>query len=171
MSPSHILPTVHCDSDGTKSITKNALDTVRTAVAVPESELKRWRRIFDANAKDIKGEKQVYSLVIIFFANVFFFFRFLDSESFVNAIAPKNDPTKIAREQFAVLFRIADTSRRGLVSWEDFTVFETLLKRPDADYWMAFQYFDVSVYYPTSLSSPSLMFLQRPFRKYRLQRI
>jgi solute carrier family 25 aspartate/glutamate transporter 12/13 len=30
-----------------------------------------------------------------------------------------------------------------LVSWDDFTVFETLLKRPDADYWMAFQYFDV----------------------------
>lgn len=31
------------------------------------------------------------------------------------------------------------------MSWEDFTVFETLLKRPDADYWMAFQYFDVCV--------------------------
>lgn len=69
--------------------------------------------------------------------------RFLDPESFVNAIAPKNDVTKIVREQFAILFRIADTSRRGLVSWEDFTVFETLLKRPDAEYWMAFQYFDV----------------------------
>jgi hypothetical protein len=40
---------------------------------------------------------------------------------------------------------VADTSRRGLVSWEDFTVFETVLKRPDADYWMAFQYFDVYV--------------------------
>lgn len=74
--------------------------------------------------------------------------RFLDPESFVNAIAPKGDLAKIGRGQFAILFRIADTSRRGLVSWEDFTVFETLLKRPDADYWMAFQYFDVYVICP-----------------------
>jgi solute carrier family 25 aspartate/glutamate transporter 12/13 len=74
--------------------------------------------------------------------------RYLDTESFVNAIAPKGDLTRIGRSQFAILFRIADTSRRGLVSWEDFTVFETLLKRPDADYWMAFQYFDVCVLPP-----------------------
>lgn len=71
------------------------------------------------------------------------YYRFLDPESFVNAIAPKGDLTKIDRAQFSILFRVADTSRRGLVSWEDFTVFETLLKRPDADYWIAFQYFDV----------------------------
>lgn len=63
----------------------------------------------------------------------------------MNAIAPKGDLSKIGRAQFGILFRIADTSRRGLVSWEDFIVFETLLKRPDADYWMAFQYFDVYV--------------------------
>ena len=68
---------------------------------------------------------------------------FLDPDSFVNAIAPKEDLSKIGRAQFAILFRIADASRRGLVSWTDFTVFQTLLKRPDADYWMAFQYFDV----------------------------
>lgn len=73
------------------------------------------------------------------------FTRYLDQESFVNAIAPKGDLTKIGRAQFAVLFRVADTSRRGLVSWEDFVVFETVLKRPDADYWMAFQYFDTCV--------------------------
>ena len=52
-------------------------------------------------------------------------------------------PFSLYRSQFALLFRVADTSKRGLVSWEDFIVFETLLKRPDADYWMAFQYFDV----------------------------
>ncbi|KAF9015681.1 mitochondrial carrier domain-containing protein [Cyathus striatus] len=121
-----ILPTVHCDTNPEQpSVAASALKTVRTAVAVPESELKRWRRTFDANAKVINGEK------------------FLDPESFVNAIAPKEDLTKIGRAQFAILFRVADASRRGLVSWDDFTVFETLLKRPDADYWMAFQYFDV----------------------------
>ncbi|KAJ3573542.1 hypothetical protein NP233_g2362 [Leucocoprinus birnbaumii] len=121
-SSSPIVPTIHADADSKLS---SALRSVRTAVAVPESELKRWRRTFEANAKVVNGEK------------------FLDPESFVNAIAPKGDLTKIDRAQFSVLFRVADTSRRGLVSWEDFTVFETLLKRPDADYWIAFQFFDV----------------------------
>ncbi|KAJ6503253.1 mitochondrial carrier domain-containing protein [Mycena vitilis] len=121
---SRILPTIHGDSDSKSPLT-SALKTVRTVVAVPESELKRWRRIFDANAKVVNGEK------------------YLDPESFVNAISPSGDLSRIGRAQFAILFRVADTSRRGLVSWEDFTVFETVLKRPDADYWMAFQYFDV----------------------------
>ncbi|THV07460.1 mitochondrial carrier [Dendrothele bispora CBS 962.96] len=101
------------------------MNTLRSAVAVPESELKRWRRIFDNNAKVVGSEKV------------------LDPESFVNAIAPADDLSKIGRTQFAILFRVADTSRRGYLTWEDFTVFETVLKRPDADYWMAFQYFDV----------------------------
>ncbi|KAF8665365.1 hypothetical protein AX16_000384 [Volvariella volvacea WC 439] len=122
-----VLPTLHGDSDpeGPKSRTAAAFNSVRTAVSVKESELKRWRRTFEANAKVVNGEK------------------FLDHDSFVSAIAPKGDLTKIGRAQFGLLFRVADTSRRGLVSWEDFTVFQTLLKRPDADYWMAFQYFDV----------------------------
>lgn len=119
-----LFPTLHCDSERPSSLTASALKTVRTAVSVPENELKRWKRIFEANSKVVNGEK------------------FLDQESFVNAIAPKDEFTKIGRAQFGILFRVADTSRRGLVSWEDFVVFETVLKRPDADYWMAFQYFD-----------------------------
>lgn len=71
--------------------------------------------------------------------------RFLNADQFVNAIAPKGDLTKIGRAQFATLFPVADSSRRGLVSWDDFVVFQTILKRPDADYWIAFQYFDVYV--------------------------
>lgn len=62
----------------------------------------------------------------------------------MNAIAPRSE-LKIARAQWTMLFRVADKSRRGLVSWDDFLVFETALKRPDADYWVAFQYFDVYV--------------------------
>ncbi|KAG6878122.1 hypothetical protein C0993_011836 [Termitomyces sp. T159_Od127] len=118
------LPTINGDSEGS-SLTASALKTVRTALDVPERELARWRRIFDANSKVVDGEK------------------YLDPESFVNAIAPSGDLSKIGRAQFALLFRVADASKRGLVSWDDFTVFETLLKRPDADYWMAFRYFDV----------------------------
>ena len=68
--------------------------------------------------------------------------RYLDKDTFVNAIAPKVDLDKIDRAQYAILFRVADSSRRGLVSWDDFLLFQTMLKRPDADYWMAFQYFD-----------------------------
>lgn len=95
--------------------------------------------------------------------------RYLDPESFVNAIAPKGDLTKIGRTQFAILFRVADTSRRGLVSWDDFTVFETLLKRPDADYWMAFQYFDVYVVANKFDAWPLMSALvQRSFRVYWL---
>lgn len=71
--------------------------------------------------------------------------RFLDRDSFVTAIAPNGDLTRIGKAQYAILFRVADTAKRGLVSWEDFVVFETMLKRSDADYWIAFQYFDVCV--------------------------
>ncbi|KAJ7597398.1 mitochondrial inner membrane protein [Mycena floridula] len=117
------LPVVHCDS--TQPSVSRAVSALQSAVSVPETEIKRWRRTFDANAKVVNGDK------------------YLDQDSFVNAIAPKEDLSRIGRAQFGILFRVADTSKRGLLSWDDFTVFETLLKRPDADYWMAFQYFDV----------------------------
>ena len=79
--------------------------------------------------------------------------RFLNSEQFVEAIAPKGDLSKIGRSQFATLFRVADANKRGLVSWDDFVVFETILKRPDADYWIAFQYFDVYACPPSPSSA------------------
>ncbi|KAI0756469.1 mitochondrial carrier [Daedaleopsis nitida] len=121
-----IFPTVHCDSEATPSRTASALSTVKSAISVPESELTRWRRTFEANAQTlVEGQK------------------YLNSEQFVNAIAPKGDLSKIGRTSFATLFRVADANKRGLVSWDDFVVFETILKRPDADYWIAFQYFDV----------------------------
>ena len=69
----------------------------------------------------------------------------MNVEQFVEAIAPKSDLSRISRPQFATLFRVADANKRGLVSWDDFVVFETILKRPDADYWIAFQYFDAYV--------------------------
>ncbi|KAK0466352.1 mitochondrial carrier domain-containing protein [Desarmillaria tabescens] len=105
-----IFPIAHCDNAHPSSLAASALNSVRTAVAVPESELRRWRRTFDVNSKEVGGDK------------------YLDPESFPS---------------FLFFFRVADTAKRGLVSWEDFVVFQTGLKRPDADYWMAFQYFDV----------------------------
>ncbi|KAI0931506.1 hypothetical protein AcV5_005022 [Taiwanofungus camphoratus] len=128
LSLPRIFPTVHCDNDelAVSSRTVSALRHVKSVMSVPETELRRWRRNFDANATTVvDGEK------------------FLGSDQFVNAIAPAGDLTKIGRAQFGILFRVADSHKRGLVSWDDFVVFETLLKRPDADYWIAFQYFDV----------------------------
>lgn len=120
---------LQCDSPDKPTVVSRAstaLQTVKSAMSVPENELKRWRRTFDTNAQTAVGEE-----------------KFLNVEQFVNAIAPKSDLSKIGRAQFATLFRVADATKRGLVSWDDFVVFETILKRPDADYWIAFQYFDV----------------------------
>ncbi|PVG00928.1 putative mitochondrial carrier protein ARALAR1 [Serendipita vermifera] len=111
--------------DAATSTASAAISTVKKTVVGPESEGRRWRRAFDTHAKAVNGE------------------TYLDKDGFVNAIAPNESFTKIRRDQFSVLFRVADQSRRGLVSWDDFTVFQTLLKRPDADYLIAFKFFDV----------------------------
>ncbi|TFY64934.1 hypothetical protein EVJ58_g2294 [Rhodofomes roseus] len=129
-----VFPRVHCDADETasatsttaKAVTISALNSVKNVMSVPETELKRWRRVFDSHATAVADGQ-----------------KYLTKDQFVNAIAPAGDLSKIRRAQFAILFRVADTSKRGVVSWEDFVVFETLLKRSDADYWIAFQYFDV----------------------------
>ena len=94
--------------------------------------------------------------------------RYLNKEQFVNAIAPKGDLSKIGRNQFGTLFRVADVNKRELVSWDDFVVFETILKRPDADYWIAFQYFDVYAC-PSAFTIPeqchaNVTFLSPPLR-------
>lgn len=119
-----IFPSIYCDGSVTDVATSAAKSALKS-VTGRETELRRWKRNFDAYAKEVNGQK------------------FLDKESFINAIAPKDDFSRIHQSQFGILFRVADSARRGLVSWEDFVVFETMLKRPDADYWIAFQYFDV----------------------------
>ena len=120
---------------------------MKHAIHAPESELRRWRKTFDAHAKvTVGGEKCVHYIhTCLTDAYAWLLHSFLDVESFVDAIAPANDLSKLGRAQFATLFKVADSSKRGLVSWDDFTIFQTILKRPDADYWIAFKYFDVCV--------------------------
>ncbi|KZV70963.1 mitochondrial carrier [Peniophora sp. CONT] len=113
------------DDSGKEGAATRAVQSVISAVRVQDSELKRWRRTFDSNAKVVEGSE-----------------KFLNAEQFVSAVAPSGDLSRIGRAQFALLFRVADANKRGLVSWDDWTVFQTLLKRPDADYYMAFQFFD-----------------------------
>ncbi|KAK9450284.1 mitochondrial carrier domain-containing protein [Limtongia smithiae] len=67
----------------------------------------------------------------------------MTQDDFVRAIAPANeDYHKIARESYAVLFSVADRAHRGLISFQDWLFFETILQKPDAEYEIAFRLFD-----------------------------
>ncbi|KAH7054000.1 mitochondrial carrier domain-containing protein [Linnemannia elongata] len=70
--------------------------------------------------------------------------KFMTKDDFVNAIAPGEDYTKLQKAQYGILFSVADQSKRGILSMSDFTVFENLLTRPDADYEIAFRLFDTA---------------------------
>ncbi|KAF8323685.1 mitochondrial carrier [Clavulina sp. PMI_390] len=119
-------PPSSSSSSSSTSAAASAVSSVRSALAQPQSEMTKWRKTFDNYAKeDSTGAK------------------FLDQDSFVNAIAPKEDFSRIDRSQFGILFKVADRTKAGKISWDDFYLFETILKRPDAEYWIAFQYFDV----------------------------
>ncbi|WVQ82660.1 hypothetical protein IAT38_004792 [Cryptococcus sp. DSM 104549] len=109
------------------STIKSTAGSLASTVKPAENELARWRRTFDKFATSQADGK-----------------KYLTPSQFIDAIAPTDEGfSKIKREQYTNLLRVADSSRRGLVSFEDFVVFETLLKRPDADYQLAFQVFDV----------------------------
>ncbi|KAM3066676.1 mitochondrial aspartate-glutamate transporter agc1 [Clarireedia jacksonii] len=69
---------------------------------------------------------------------------FMGEEEFVNAIAPRDeDYHKIKRDQYAILFRVADRRGAGKISLQDWGTFENLLAKPDAEYEIAFRLFDV----------------------------
>lgn len=69
--------------------------------------------------------------------------RYLDMKTFVDAVAPPGeDYHKIKRNSYAVLFGVADRSRRGRVTLSDWLAFDRLLEQPDAEYQIAFRVFD-----------------------------
>ncbi|KAL9038544.1 MAG: hypothetical protein Q9214_005237, partial [Letrouitia sp. 1 TL-2023] len=68
---------------------------------------------------------------------------YMTEEEFVNAIAPANENYhKIQREQYAILFHIADRKKLGRINIQDWVTFENLLAKPDAEYEIAFRLFD-----------------------------
>ncbi|KAL8923582.1 MAG: hypothetical protein Q9208_004529 [Pyrenodesmia sp. 3 TL-2023] len=68
---------------------------------------------------------------------------YMTEKEFVDAIAPSNeDYHKIGREQYAILFQIADRRRTGRITLHDWGAFENLLAKPDAEYEIAFRLFD-----------------------------
>jgi len=50
---------------------------------------------------------------------------------------------KIKRDQYSILFKVADRRNRGKVSLNDWGYFENILNKPDAEYEIAFRLFDV----------------------------
>ncbi|KAG0643576.1 mitochondrial carrier domain-containing protein [Tuber brumale] len=70
--------------------------------------------------------------------------KLMTRENFVDAIAPQDqDFHKIKRDQYSVLFDIADRRRKGVLNIRDWATFEDLLAKPDAEYQIAFRLFDV----------------------------
>ncbi|KAK9458717.1 mitochondrial carrier domain-containing protein [Lipomyces oligophaga] len=68
---------------------------------------------------------------------------YMNCDDFVNTIAPASeDYHKIPRKAYAVLFSVADRSNSGLVSLNDWLIFENILHKPDAEYEIAFRLFD-----------------------------
>ena len=73
-----LFPTVHCD-DGTdgppapdRKKLSTAISAVKGAISVQESELKRWKRIFDTHAKlGDDGEKYVIAQCLLPLPNTF----------------------------------------------------------------------------------------------------
>ncbi|EXJ56773.1 hypothetical protein A1O7_07117 [Cladophialophora yegresii CBS 114405] len=68
---------------------------------------------------------------------------YMNEEDFINAIAPpEEDYHKIKREQYGILFGVADRKKRGKVSMSEWAAFDNLLAKPDAEYEIAFRLFD-----------------------------
>lgn len=54
-----------------------------------------------------------------------------------------NKQQKITREQYAILFGVADRAGKGKVTLHDWAYFQNILTKPDAEYEIAFRLFDV----------------------------
>ncbi|SCV68860.1 BQ2448_981 [Microbotryum intermedium] len=126
---------LHCDaypssSASSSSPTKGGRFFSVEVSEPTEAEVAKWKKAFAqfATSDSIGGA------------------AYLTEPDFVTAIAPAGDFAKITRQQYGtfrgILFRIADRSNSGKVTWEDFYSFEKLLTKPDADFDIAFKFFD-----------------------------
>ncbi|CAI4210213.1 unnamed protein product [Parascedosporium putredinis] len=63
---------------------------------------------------------------------------YLGPEQFIDAVAPADeDYHKVKREQYSILFHVADRRGSGQVTLSDWTAFENVLQKPDAEYEIA----------------------------------
>ncbi|KAJ3083200.1 mitochondrial aspartate-glutamate transporter agc1, partial [Quaeritorhiza haematococci] len=70
--------------------------------------------------------------------------RYMNEDDFLNAIAPQDHFYSFSKNDYAVLFRLADRQNRGVVSQDDFAAFYALLEKPDAEYQIAYKVFDTA---------------------------
>ncbi|EMR08943.1 hypothetical protein PNEG_02723 [Pneumocystis murina B123] len=69
---------------------------------------------------------------------------YMNVEDFVNAITSEGECHKIKRDEYCILFRVADVKKKGLLSLEDWICFEKLLAKYDAEYEIIFKFFDIN---------------------------
>ncbi|EUC43519.1 hypothetical protein COCMIDRAFT_100610 [Bipolaris oryzae ATCC 44560] len=68
---------------------------------------------------------------------------YLNEDQFITAVAPEGeDYHKIKRYQYGILFQVADRDQKGKVNIHDWSVFQNLLAKPDAEYEVVFRFFD-----------------------------
>ncbi|CAO3679180.1 unnamed protein product [Rhizopus stolonifer] len=91
------------------------------------SRLEQYRRTFQKHASgEINGEKV------------------MTKRDFLAAIAPGEDFKKIQKEQYELLYHLADRKDQNLVTFDDFVIFQDLISKPDAEYEVAFRMFDLT---------------------------
>ncbi|CAO3656129.1 unnamed protein product [Mucor hiemalis] len=96
-------------------------------ISEPVSRLEQYRRTFSKYASTEKDQE-----------------KYMTQDDFLAAIAPGEDFKKIQRQQFELLYKLADRNSKGYVSFDDFVIFQDLLSKADAEYEVAFRVFDVN---------------------------
>jgi solute carrier family 25 aspartate/glutamate transporter 12/13 len=66
----------------------------------------------------------------------------MTEESFISAVAPKEDFIKIGKRQYGLLYKVA-AHRTDKVTLNDYIHFQQLLRMPDAEFRVAFALFDL----------------------------
>ncbi|BGO96854.1 mitochondrial aspartate-glutamate transporter agc1 [Rhodotorula toruloides] len=112
---------LRCDAPPPSGLSVKAPETTASS-----TELDKFRKTFYNFATRDQIDGEVY----------------LSEPDFVSAVAPEGDFNKIRREQYGILFKVADRRKVGRVNFDDFVAFEELLKKPAAEFDVAFRVFD-----------------------------
>ncbi|KAJ5263676.1 hypothetical protein N7478_011281 [Penicillium angulare] len=108
------------------SVKESVKETLVGSTEVPELSHQARSNFLRHSQKDENGE------------------TYMNENDFINAVAPKHeDYHKIKRNQYGILFRVADRRQTGKLTLSDWATFENLLAKPDAEYEIAFRLFDL----------------------------
>jgi solute carrier family 25 aspartate/glutamate transporter 12/13 len=115
---------VYCETNPTRKV-DYASDAVTT---VPRANLECLRQVFEkyATVEDTFGQ------------------RYIKNEDFIIKYLGLLSKDNYNRETMNILSSAADTTKNGLISFEEFSAFEAILCSPDALYLTAFSMFDAN---------------------------